>query len=187
MQAILVLFIPAFQAQESSITKTETSLLMSSTSYSSEGSCLRARRTCKFRWQPWVLPSLSPEGPPCHCAAGKAWAIPLQLPPRDHWQPTLPLQGWGKGYKGTDSTCVLAVLLSCRLSYPSSLPQRRTFRKLNLFTAQIYSLIPWGVVQYVWGAGQLWERPWWERKAGTSSTGLTTSWNIMGNHILKVV
>lgn len=119
----------------------------------------RARRTCKFRWWPRAL--LSPRG---HHVEGKAQLLPLSLWP------------------GTSGNRLLQ-------AFPPSQPAaEKGFRKAgSLHGSAIDSLLPCGIVQHLWEGGQSWMRPWWQGKVGTSSTGLTTSRNVMGNYILKDV
>lgn len=117
LEAVPVLFVPAFWAQERSITTRKSSLPMSSPSYSAKDSCLRVRRTCKFRQRPWPLFSPSTEGPCGHCAEGKAQLLPLWRWPGDLRQPTLPPQGWGKDYQGPRFH-----LLACCPTLPQTFP-----------------------------------------------------------------
>ena len=81
LEAVPVLFVPAFQAQERTIITKQTSLPMPSPSCSAQDTCLRARRICKFRRRCWALLSPNSEGPCSHCAEGKAWLLPPWLWP----------------------------------------------------------------------------------------------------------
>lgn len=146
LEAVPALFVPAFQAQERCIITRDTSLSISSLLYSAQDTCLRARRTWKFRWQPGVLLSPSSKGPCGHCAEGKVQLLPLQQWPRASSNWTCCHRAETRTTRNLAPTCVLAVPLSPRFYHPPSLPKKRDFENLDLFTALTYNLIPCGVV-----------------------------------------